>query len=53
MRNVRLLVLVAVIFAIAGFAAGWWYRDRSDDSIERRAREAAGHMRDAARALTH
>jgi hypothetical protein len=53
MKNGRLLALLVVLAAAAGFAAGWWYRDRSGDSIERRTKEAAEHMRDAVRSLTH
>jgi hypothetical protein len=52
MRNGKLLALIVLVAAIAGFAAGWWYRDRSEDSIERRTRDAVEHLRDAGRALT-
>ncbi len=52
MRNGKLLVLLLLVAAAVGFAAGWWYRDRHDDSIEHRTREAAEHMKDAVRALT-
>jgi hypothetical protein len=52
MRPGRLLALSVLLAAAAGFAAGWWWRDRSDHSMERRAEEAAEHMKDAVRALT-
>ncbi len=53
MRNGKLLAFIVLVAAVAGFAAGWWWRDRHEDSIERRTHEAAEHMKDAVRALTH
>ncbi len=53
MRIGRLLLLLVAAALAVGFAAGWWYRNRSDDSIEHRTREATEHMKDAFRTLTH
>lgn len=52
MRHGKLVALLVLVAATAGFAAGWWWRGRSDHSIERRAEEAAEHMKDAVKALT-
>jgi hypothetical protein len=53
MKSVKILALLVVLAVAVGFAAGWWYRDSHDDSIEHRTKEAAEHMKDAFRSLTH
>ncbi len=51
-RDRAVLLLFLVVAALVGFGLGWWVRDRTDDSVEHRAHEAAEHMRDAVRSLT-
>ncbi len=51
-RERAVLVLFLVVAAIVGFGLGWWLRDRSDDSVERRIQQAAEHIRQAGRSLT-
>ncbi|HET6440030.1 MAG TPA: DUF1049 domain-containing protein [Anaeromyxobacter sp.] len=52
MRFPRSLLLLALIAAALGFAAGYYVRDLSDDSLEHRTRAAAEHVREAFRSLT-
>jgi hypothetical protein len=52
MRDKRLLALALVLALVGGFCAGWWYRNRTDESVEQRAHLAAEQMRDAVRSLT-
>ncbi len=53
MKRSTLMLLVALLLAAAvGFGAGWWARDRTFDTPERRAQRAAEHLRDAFRDLT-
>ncbi len=51
MRN-RLFALFLVLAALGGFYAGWWYRGRSNPSVEDKLHEATERLRDAGRALT-
>ncbi len=53
MKRDRLVFLVSLIIAaLLGFGIGWLVRDYSEDSVERRAHEAARHVREAFRSLT-
>jgi hypothetical protein len=52
-RNRLTLIAWLVVAALAGFGAGWWVGARTDAPIERRAHQAAEHIREAFRALTH
>ncbi len=48
----KLFVLFLVLAALGGFFGGWWYRGRSNPSVEDKIHEATEHLRDAGRALT-
>ncbi len=51
-RDRAIFILSLIVAALLGFGIGWWLRDRSEDSLEHRARDAAQHVRDAFRSLT-
>jgi hypothetical protein len=53
MKRDRLVFLLSLVLAaLLGLGVGWWLRDRSDDSLEHRARTAVHHVQDAFRTLT-
>ncbi len=53
MKRDRLVFLLSLVIAVLlGLGLGWWLRDRSDETLEHRARMAAHRMEDAVRSLT-
>ncbi len=51
-RDRAVFLLSLILAALVGFGIGWMLRDRSEASLEARARTSVQHVRDAFRSLT-